>query len=215
MSIFLQIPNEDYNTSIISSRSNSFSAYDEERIRRPRRAISLEEIVLYSSRREVQKKKRRKSTQISSRRASRRHSSRKLVRHERQLNSFVNRSFSRHSSSINGTGGHSRTSSKSSRQVQNQNDSSIRTSRNTSNASYQDRLYAEEILRKDRRRRKIVTVIVLTFCVLFLTSVCSVVITLTHQSTAIIRKNNSTVNLTYYTFASHPEVFCKPGSRSW
>lgn len=212
MSIFLQIPNEEYRTNI-SSRSNSFSFYDEERIRKPRRAISLEEVCLYSSRKEVNKsKRRRRSTQVTSRRASRRHSSRKLQRNEIQLNSFYNRSFSRHSSQ-NESGRHSRTSSRSSRTLM--NESPRINSRHTSNTSYLDKLYAEEVLRKDRRRRKIVTIIIVSFCVLLLTSICSVVITLTHQSTAVIEKDNTTVNLTYYTFASAPEVLCKPGTRSW
>lgn len=213
MSVFLQIPNEEYSTSV-SSRSNSFSFYDEERIRKPRRAISLEEIGLYASKKEVQKskRKRRSSTQVSSRRASRRQGSKRLQRNEKHSNSFTNRSFSRHSS-YNGSGKHSRTSSRSSRQ--NQSGSSRKTSRNHSNTSYLDKLYAEEILRKDRRRRKIVTFVLVTFCVLLLTSICSVVITLTHQSTAVIEKDNSTVNLTYYTFATAPQILCKQGSRVW
>lgn len=213
MSSFLQIPSEEHSGSW-SSRSNSFSVYDEEKYEKPRRAVSLEEIVLYSNRRELQKsrRKRRVSTQISSRRSSR-YNSRKYQRNDKQLNNFYQRSVSRHSSN-NGSGRHSRTSSRSSKQVQSRS-SSRRNSSHNSNTSYLDRLYAEEVLRKERRRRKIVTAILVSFCILLLTCVCSVVITLTHQSTTVIKKNNSTVNLTYYTFASPPEVICKPGSLAW
>lgn len=212
MSSFLQIPSE-YSGSI-SSRSNSFSVHDEEKYQKPRRAVSLEEIVFYSNRRELQKSRRRRrvSTQISSRRSSRQHSSRKSQRNDKPLNNLTHRTVSRHSS-YNGSGKHSRTSSKSSKQVQ--SPSSRKSSSHHSNASYLDRLYAEEVLRKERRRRKIVTAVLVSFCILLLTCICSVVITLTHQSTAVIKKNNSTVNLTYYTFASPPEVICKPGSLAW
>lgn len=212
MSIFLQIPIDD-NKSSSSSRSNSFSVYDEIHVRKPRRAISLEEINLYSSKREIQRAKRRRSTQISSRRASKRYSSRKLQRNERNLNSIYNRSISRQFSN-SGSIKHSRTSSRSSRQLQT-SESPRQTSRHTSNTSYLDKLYAEEILRKDRKRRKVVAIVIVSFCLLLLTSIWSVVITLTHQSTAVIEKGNITVNKTYYTFASAPEVICKPGTYLW
>lgn len=213
MSIFLQIPNEEYSPSV-SSRSNSFSFYNEEKVAKPRKAISLEEIALFSNKKELHKsrRKRRSSTQVSSRRASRRQNSKRLQRSERGSHNCSNRSISRQSSN-NVSGRRSRTSSRSSRQVQ--GGSPRANSRNPSNTSYLDTLYAEEIMRKDRRRRKIVTVVLVSFCMLFLTSICSVVITLTHQSTAVVEKDNTTVNLTYYTFASAPQILCKPGFRKW
>lgn len=212
MSIFLQIPNEEFTPSV-SSRSNSFSFYDEEKFGRPRRAISLEEIALYSNKKvHKSKRKRRSSTQVSSRRASRRQNSRKLQKSERGSNNCSNRSINRQSSH-RVSGRRSRTSSRSSRQGP--GDSPRMNSRQPSNTSYLDTLYAEEIMRKDRRRRKIVAAVLVSFCILFLTSICSVVITLTHQSVAVVEKDNATVNLTYYTFASAPQVLCKHGSRKW
>lgn len=207
MSIFLQLPNAEF-SSRVSTRSNSFSVFEENEIDKPRRAISLEDITVYSNQRLAQQKykRRRKSTQISSRRGSRTRNSRRVQRMDNQIEGFYSKQFCRHLSN----NGSAHDSGDSNLQA-----TSRRRSRYPSNTSYLDKCYAEEVMRKDRRRKKIVAIVIMSFWAFLITSVCSVVITLTHQSTAVIEKDNTTVNLTYYTFASNPDLLCKLGRGPW
>lgn len=66
----------------------------------------------------------------------------------------------------------------------------------------------EEELLKHKRRRKIVTVIIVTFGILVFVCIMAVIVSLTHRSTVTVTRNNSTVNVTYYTFSPHAGVVC-------
>ncbi|CAG9857633.1 unnamed protein product [Phyllotreta striolata] len=57
-----------------------------------------------------------------------------------------------------------------------------------------------------RRRRAIVMSVLGAFFVLSLISVSAVLVTLTHRSTVALQRDNSTVNVTYYTFAANPDL---------
>uniref|UniRef100_A0A6P7GIN5 Uncharacterized protein LOC114343173 n=1 Tax=Diabrotica virgifera virgifera TaxID=50390 RepID=A0A6P7GIN5_DIAVI len=69
--------------------------------------------------------------------------------------------------------------------------------------------YTEEEIKKYKHRKKIVITILLTFFVLSFISILTVVITLTHRSTAMVQTNNSTRNVTYYTFSGSADHMCR------
>ncbi|XP_076258871.1 uncharacterized protein LOC143195519 isoform X2 [Rhynchophorus ferrugineus] len=162
-----------------------------------KRTGSLEEFTYCKAVRENKHEIRRKSAQMYS----------ENVAPVRKKSPSGSRSKKRRSSKVNGVSGgetdlrisniniqfHPRTYSNTSTK------SILTNSKKPSRQSSTDQSHEEA--RRLKRRKKIINIILGVYLFLFCISILCVVVTLTHRTTQTIQFNNSTKNLTYYTFS--------------
>lgn len=217
----LQVPHSDNDGSSPSGSSSQLCPIHGSG-RAVTRSLSVEDLYLFSGRREKQRSrsKRRRSTQIyreSSKKSNRGSRKNRYSNHqepppflnfENEILKIVNArkgSFE--------TSPHELLRNNSQRSSRKSSYNYPECPRSGSMSSYKKKTslslnLPEEELLKHKRRRKIVTVIIVTFGILVFVSIMAVIVSLTHRSTVSVTRNNSTVNVTYYTFSPHAGVAC-------